>query len=152
MLASCDLQLSRRAVKPAAVKQRGTSDMLSRRSALFAALSIATAAGAVFTSPAFATETKPFTADAFAAAQKAGKPIFVDVHASWCPICAKQRPILSELTADPKFKNLAYFMVDFDSQKDAVKFFGVRMQSTLIGFKGEHEIGRSVGDTDRASI
>jgi thioredoxin 1 len=126
--------------------------MLSRRSALFAALFAAAAAAAVLVKPAFAIETKPFTADAFAAAQKAGKPIFVDVHASWCPICAKQKPILSELTADPKFKNLVFFVVDFDSQKDAVRTFGVRMQSTLIAFKGEHETGRSVGDTDRASI
>jgi len=126
--------------------------MLSRRSALFAALSTAAAAGAVFATSASATETKPFTPDAFAAAQKAGKPILVDVHASWCPICAKQKPILGELTADPKFKNLVFFVVDYDSQKDAVKSFGVRMQSTLIAFKGEHETGRSVGDTDRSSI
>ena len=126
--------------------------MLSRRSALFVALSTAAAAGAVFATPTFATETKPFTADAFAAAQKAGKPIFVDVHASWCPICAKQKPILSELTADPKFKDLVFFVVDFDSQKDFVKAFDVRMQSTLIAFKGERETGRSVGDTDRAAI
>jgi hypothetical protein len=38
--------------------------MFSRRSALFAALSTAAAAGAVFAGPAFATETKPFSADA----------------------------------------------------------------------------------------
>jgi thioredoxin 1 len=126
--------------------------MLSRRSALCAALFATTAAGAVLANPAFAAETKPFTADAFAAAQKAGKPIFVAIHASWCPVCAKQRPILSELLAEPKFKDLTYFVVDFDSQKDAVKSFGARMQSTLIAFKGEHETGRSVGDTDRASI
>jgi hypothetical protein len=49
-------------------------------------------------------------------------------------------------------KRLVYFVVDFDNQKDAVKSFGARMQSTLIAFKGEHETGRSVGDTDRASI
>jgi thioredoxin 1 len=126
--------------------------MLSRRSALLLALSTATAAGAAFASPAAATETRPFTADAFAAAQKAGKPIFVEIDASWCPVCAKQRPILGELMADPKFKNLVYFVVDFDSQKDAVKAFGARMQSTLIAFKGAQETGRSVGDTDRASI
>ena len=54
--------------------------------------------------------------------------------------------------AEPKFKNLVYFVVDFDSQKDAVNFFGVQMQSTLIAFKGEHETGRSAGDTDRSSI
>jgi thioredoxin 1 len=122
--------------------------MLSRRSALFAVL----VASAALPTPAFATETKPFTTDAFAAAQKAGKPVFVAIHASWCPVCAKQRPILGELMADPKFKNLVYFVVDFDSQKDAVKSFDARMQSTLIAFKGERETGRSVGDTDRASI
>lgn len=126
--------------------------MPSRRSALFAALFAATAAGAVFVAPALATEKKPFAADAFAAAQKAGKPILVEIDASWCPICAKQRPILGELLADPKFKDLVYFVVDFDSQKDAVNSFGARMQSTLIAFKGAHETGRSVGDTDRASI
>jgi thioredoxin 1 len=122
--------------------------MLSRRSALFTAV----AATAVFAAPAFATETEAFTPDALAAAQKAGRPIFVAIHATWCPICKAQTPILSELMADPKFKNLVYFVVDFDSQKDAVNFFGAQMQSTLIAFKGEHETGRSVGDTDRASI
>jgi thioredoxin 1 len=123
-------------------------DMLSRRSVLLTAL----AASGVLVRAAFATETKGFTPDAFAAAQKAGKPIFVAINASWCPTCAKQRPILGELMSEPKFKNLTYFVVDFDSQKDAVKFFGARMQSTLIAFRGEHETGRSVGATDRASI
>ena len=88
----------------------------------------------------------------FAAAQKAGGPIFVAVHASWCPTCKAQKPILSELMADPKFKNLVYFVVDFDSQKEVVAYFNVRMQSTLIAFKGATETGRSVGDTERASI
>jgi len=122
--------------------------MLSRRSLLVAV----TAASAILVSPALATETETYTPEAFAAAQKAGKPIFVGIHASWCPTCARQKPILSELMADPKFRNLVYFVVDYDSQKDVVKFFGARMQSTLIAFKGEHETGRSVGDTDRSSI
>ena len=122
--------------------------MLSRRSLLVAVI----AASAILVSPALATETKTYTPEAFAAAQKAGKPIFVGIHASWCPTCARQKPILSELMADPKFRNLVYFVVDYDSQKEAVKFFGARMQSTLIAFKGEKETGRSVGDTERSSI
>ena len=122
--------------------------MLSRRSLLVAL----TVASAILVSPALATETETYTPEAFAAAQKAGKPIFVGIHASWCPTCARQKPILSELMADPKFRNLVYFVVDYDSQKEAVKFFGARMQSTLIAFKGEKETGRSVGDTDRSSI
>ena len=122
--------------------------MLSRRAALLAAA----AASYVFVTPAFSTETKPFTQNDFAEAQKAGKPIFVAIHATWCPTCKAQKPILSELMDDPKFKELVYFVVDFDAQKDVVKQFGVRMQSTLIAFKGTAETGRSVGDRDRTSI
>ena len=98
------------------------------------------------------TETKEFDPASFAAAQKADKQIFVAIHASWCPTCKAQNPILSKLMAEPKFKDLIYFVVDFDSQKDAVKSFGARMQSTLIAFKGRTETGRSVGDTNPSSI
>jgi thiol-disulfide isomerase/thioredoxin len=74
------------------------------------------------------------------------------IHASWCPTCKAQAPILAELMADSKFKDLLYFTIDFDSQKDLVRRFGARMQSTLISFKGAAEQGRSVGDTNRQSI
>ena len=122
--------------------------MLSRRSVLAVALAASTAA----LSPALAAGPQPFDAAAFADAQKAGKPIFVAIHATWCPICKAQKPILSELMAEPQFRNLVYFTIDFDSQKDLVRRFGARMQSTLISFKGEKEEGRSVGDSNRASI
>ena len=122
--------------------------MLSRRTLLIAA-----AVASIFAlDTALAMSPQPFDAQAFADAQKAGRPILVAIHASWCPTCKAQTPILSELTADPKFKNLAYFVVDFDSQKDLVERFGARMQSTLVVFKGNKEEGRSVGDTNRVSI
>jgi thiol-disulfide isomerase/thioredoxin len=122
--------------------------MLSRRSVLLAAV----VASAGFAAPAYAAGPQPFDDAAFAAAQKAGKPIFVAIHASWCPVCKAQKPILADLMADPKFKDLAYFTIDFDSQKDLVQRFGARMQSTLIAFKGATEQGRSVGDSRRDSI
>jgi thioredoxin len=122
--------------------------MLSRRSVVFAAV----AASAALIAPAFATETKTFDLESFTAAQNAGKSILVAIHASWCPTCKAQKPILSELMSAPKFKDLVYFVIDFDAQKDAVRYFDARMQSTLIAFKGETETGRSVGDTERSSI
>src|ERR1051326_2090480 len=122
--------------------------MLSRRSVLIATV----AASAAAVAPALAASPKPFDAKTFADAQSAGKPILVAIHASWCPTCKAQTPILGALTDDPKFKELAFFVIDFDSQKDLVQRFGARMQSTLIAFKGSHEAGRSVGDTKRESI
>ena len=56
--------------------------------------------------PAFAATPQPFNAEAFAQAQQSGKPILLAIHASWCPTCKAQKPILSELMAEPKFKNL----------------------------------------------
>jgi thioredoxin 1 len=129
--------------------------MLSRRRLLTIALISSAALVPAFVArfiPAFATEQRPFDAGAFAAAQKAGKPIFVAIHATWCPICKAQKPILSELMADPKFKDLLYFTIDFDSQKDLIQRLGAQKQSTLIAFKGNKEQGRSVGDTNRDSI
>ncbi|GJD28784.1 hypothetical protein PMNALOAF_0013 [Methylobacterium adhaesivum] len=117
-----------------------------RRPLLLAALALALSplAGSA---PARAGEVVPFEAEAFAAAQKAGRPILVEVSAPWCPICKSQKPILAKLAADPRFKDLVIFDVDFDSRKDVLRRFDARMQSTLIAFKGAVETGRSVGET-----
>jgi thioredoxin 1 len=88
----------------------------------------------------------------FKAAQASGSPILIEIHADWCPTCKAQKPILDELTAGPKFKDLKIFRVDFDAMKPVVKQFKAQMQSTLIVFKGSVEQGRSVGDTRQASI
>ena len=101
---------------------------------------------------AFAADKKAFSDAAFDAANKAGKPVFVEVAASWCPTCKQQAPHISSITADPKFRNLVVLTVDFDAQKDVLKKLNVQKQSTLITFKGGKEIKRSVGDTDPASI
>jgi thioredoxin 1 len=102
--------------------------------------------------PAFAATELPFTQAAFSAAQKGNEPILVWVHATWCPTCAKQAPILAKLEAEPAYQRLKIFKVDFDTQKDVVRAMGVQMQSTLIAFRGPAEQGRSTGQTDEAAI
>lgn len=124
--------------------------MFTRRAslALILAAPLALAGAPVFA----ATSPAAYTPAAFAEAQQAGKPILVEIHADWCPVCAAQVPILDALLGTEKFRDVMVFRVDFDSQKDAVRRFGARTQSTLIVFRGEAEKGRSVGDTDTASI
>ena len=89
----------------------------------------------------------PFTQEAFDAAQKAGKPILIDTYATWCDVCARQAPVLDKLRADPKYRDLITFKVNFDTQKDVMRKFNARMQSTLICYRGTKEVGRSVGET-----
>lgn len=102
--------------------------------------------------PAQAAEPVNFTDDAFAAAQQAGKPILVDVNASWCPTCARQRPILDKFEHSAELGDLTVFTVDFDSQKDVLREFNVQQQSTLIVFNGKMEKGRATGITDPDEI
>ena len=79
--------------------------MLSRRSVLMATV----AASAVLVAPAFAVETKAFDPQSFAAAQKEGKPILVGIHASWCPTCKAQDPILGDLMAESQVQEPRLF-------------------------------------------
>ena len=106
--------------------------MIARRHMFTVAAAAVLGLSALAPSLAQAATEYPFTQQAFTDAQKAGKPILVDVWASWCPTCKAQAPTLSQIIADPTTKDLLVFKVDFDAQKDVVKNFGVQMQSTLI--------------------
>ncbi|BBK40461.1 hypothetical protein STVA_04810 [Allostella vacuolata] len=129
--------------------------MINRRHVLaaLAGLSLATAGlGASAQGGTAAADKRAYSLAAFEAAVKAGKPVLIDVSAPWCPTCRAQAPILSELVRQPRFKDLVFLSVDFDSQKEVLRSLKVQQQSTLIVFKGGTEIGRSVGDTGKASI
>ncbi|MGE0224134.1 MAG: thioredoxin family protein [Acetobacteraceae bacterium] len=113
----------------------------------FAAVSLLLASPAVH-----AAGQARYDQQAFTAAQAAGKPILIAVHAAWCQVCAKQEPIIDKLAATPEFNDLIVLVVDFDSQKDVVRSLGVQKQSTLIILRGQAERDRSTGVTDEAAI
>ncbi len=117
---------------------------------------IASALAAVLTisvsATAFASEKIPYEATTFQAAQKAGKPILVEIYAPWCPVCKAQGKVIQSLKAKPEYKSLTVFVVDFDNQKSVVRDFGARQQSTLIAFKGAKEGDRLSYNSDAAEI
>ncbi len=120
--------------------------MRSTVTAFFAAIALSLAV------TAHAAETKPFDQATFQALQAAGKPILIDVYADWCPTCKAQEPIVSELLTRLQFAGYTRLKVNFDTQKDVRRIFGVSQQSTFIVFRGGKELGRSTGDTRRESI
>ena len=112
---------------------------------IVAGLGLALMSGLV---PASATTVHPYQQGAFQAAQREGDPILIFVDASWCPTCAKERPILQHLYEMPEFRSLQVFNVDFDTSKPLLHRLGVQMQSTLIVYHGTKETGRLTGATD----
>ena len=118
----------------------------------FIAGSLALALGLWTCGSAHAATVQPYEPAAFAAAQQGNEPILIFVEASWCPTCAKERPILQQLYARPEFTHLKVFDVDFDTSKPLLRKLGVQTQSTLIVYHGDKETGRVTGATDPAVI
>ena len=96
-----------------------------------------------------ALEFNPYSADEFQAAQAAGAPVLIDIHADWC---STQRRVLSSLVDDPRFADLVIFEVDYDTEKNIMRYFNASQRSTLIVFRGSTEFGRIVGITNFAAI
>lgn len=96
---------------------------------------------------ASAGDIRPFNQKDFDQLTHEGKPVVLDISASWCPTCKAQKPILDKLMKQPAYKDVTLLTIDFDAAKPTLKKFKVNMQSTLVAFKGTRELGRSVGDT-----
>lgn len=101
---------------------------------------------------ATAGELRQWDSAAFAAAQAGDRPVLIHVTAPWCPTCRAQKPSIESLVSSPEHPDLLVLEVDFDSQKDVLRQFNVRQQSTLIAFAGTREVGRTVGVTDPYGI
>lgn len=95
---------------------------------------------------AHALTIAPYSAATLAAAQKAGEPIALHFHATWCSTCKAQDKAFNELQADPTLK-LTVLQADYDTEGELKKQMKVRSQSTLIVFRGSAERARSSGDT-----
>jgi thiol-disulfide isomerase/thioredoxin len=101
---------------------------------------------------AAAAEPRVFSQAEFDRLAREGRPVVVDVAATWCPTCKAQKPIVDRLVKQADYRDVAVLTVDFDADKPVLKTFKAGMQSTLIAFKGGKEVGRSVGDTTPAGI
>jgi thioredoxin 1 len=103
-------------------------------------------------SVAMAGEIRPFSQQDFDKLTQEGKPVVLDISATWCPTCKAQKPIIDGLMNKPAFKDVTLMTLDFDTNKPTLKKYKVTMQSTLVAFKGDKEVGRSTGDTTASGL
>ena len=92
-----------------------------------------------------------FDKDLFSKAQSEGKIIVISSWIKYCPSCASQMKILQKAKnsgelLDIKFDNIEYFSFDV-TKKEISNLFDVQYQTTLIIFKGNQEVYRSIGET-----
>ena len=101
-----------------------------------------------FSSNALEKETT-FNHDLFKKAQSDGKVVIVSSWIKYCYSCASQMKVLN--TAKKEFKNIEYFAFDV-TDKEISNLFDVQYQSTLLIFKNNKEVYRSIGETSKAEI
>ena len=92
-----------------------------------------------------------FNKELFDKAQSAGKVVVVSSWIKYCSSCAGQMKILNKAKkenelSDIKIDNIQYFSFDV-TNKEIAELLKVQYQTTLLIFKDNKEIYRSVGET-----
>ena len=100
---------------------------------------------------AFNANAKETTFDKtlFDKAQSEGKIVVVSSWVKYCTSCASQMKVLDKAKND--FKNIEYFKFDVRN-KEIANLLNVQYQTTLLIFKNNKEVYRSIGETSREAI
>ena len=90
-----------------------------------------------------------FTKELFNKAQSDGKIVVVSSWLKYCSSCASQMKVLNK--AKNEFDNIEYFTFDIKN-KEISNLLNVQYQTTLLIFKDNKEVYRSIGETSRDLI
>ena len=87
----------------------------------------------------------------FDKAQSEGKVVILSSWIKYCSSCASQMKVLKKAKnegklLDIKFENIEYFSFDV-TNKEIANLFNVKFQTTLLIFKNNKEVYRSLGET-----
>tara|TARA_B100001175_G_C19242358_1_gene510649 strand:- start:222 stop:590 length:369 start_codon:yes stop_codon:yes gene_type:complete len=104
----------------------------------------------IFAFNANALEKKTtFNKELFNKAQSDGKIVVVSSWVKYCTSCASQMKVLDK--AKNEFNNIEYFTFEV-TNKEISKLLNVQYQTTLLIFKNNKEIYRSIGETSKDAI
>ena len=104
----------------------------------------------IFAFSANALEKKTtFNKELFYKAQSDGKIVVVNSWIKYCSSCASQMKVLNK--AKNEFNNIEYLTFEITDKKIS-KLLNVQYQTTLLIFKDNKEVYRSIGETSRDAI
>ena len=96
----------------------------------------------------YAKETT-FKKELFDKALSDGKVVVVSSWIKYCTSCASQMKVLDKAKKD--YDNIEYFKFDV-TNKEIADFFNIQYQTTLLIFKDNKEVYRSIGETTKELI
>ena len=90
-----------------------------------------------------------FNKKLFDKAQSEGKVVIVSSWIKYCNSCASQMKVLNKVKND--FDNIEYFTFEI-TNREISDFLKVQYQTTLLIFKNNKEVYRSIGEISREEI
>jgi len=91
-----------------------------------------------------------FTIEKFNKAQSEGKIVVINSWNETCLTCKKQVKILDE--AEKKFAEILFLSFEQQKDKKVAEFLGIEYWTTIVIYKNNKEIYRSIGQTDKSKI
>ncbi len=105
----------------------------------------------IISSKSFALDkTTTFTIEKFNKAQSEGKIVVINSWNKTCYTCGKQIKILDE--AENKFNDILFLSFEQQKDKEIAKFLNIEYWTTIIIYKDNIEIYRSIGETEKSKI
>ena len=98
---------------------------------------------------AIAEKQTTFDNDIFNKAQSDGKTVVVSSWIKYCTSCASQMKALRDVEKD--FNNLVYLNFDV-REKEIAKQLNIQFQTTLVIYKNNKEVYRSLGELSKDKI
>ena len=91
-----------------------------------------------------------FTNEIFNDAQASGKTVVINSWNKTCGTCAKQVIILDQAKKD--FEDVVFLSYEQTKDKDIAKLLDINYWTTIVVYKNNKEISRSIGQTNKEKI
>ena len=91
-----------------------------------------------------------FTNEIFEKSQQDGKIVVIHSWNKTCVTCAEQVKILEQAKKD--FKDTIFLSFEQTKDKKIAKFLGIDYWTTIVVYKNNKEISRSIGQTNKEEI
>ena len=91
-----------------------------------------------------------FSEEIFEKAKASGKTIVINSYEVWCGTCSKQTKILDQ--AEKEFTDIVFLSYEQSKNKGIAQKLGIKFWTTIVVYKGNNEVARIVGQTDKEII
>ena len=102
-----------------------------------------------FSATGISKETN-FTNEIFEKSQLDGKTVVIHSWNKTCSTCARQVKILDKAKQD--FKDVIFLSFEQTKDRDIAKFLSIDYWTTIVVYKGNKEVSRSIGQTNKEKI